>query len=277
MPAFIVPRGGAQGLRSCDTSQINQSSPQTVGLVAAVSGNLGTRNVVRPSSPLTGTTARRGVLAGGSALQFNAVGQGTEITLPESLKIAFPISVDAWVIPLGGTVSAYAGVFGSVHNNTASGPYFCYAICASNPSGKWSILTNSGGSWGGSPQTQLDSTAAWVTGQLTHVVGTFNANRKNLYVNGALDATNTTACASPTYSATSLLFAGNFTGVSRISNLLFLEGRVWNRELSASDVQQLYNPATRWDLYYVPGRRVFFDLGATPIGRTSRLSLMGVA
>lgn len=40
------------------------------------------------------------------------------------------------------------------------------------------------------------------------------------------------------------------------------DARVWNRRLSAAEIQALYDPATRWDLYWTPSSRTFFDIGA---------------
>ena len=37
---------------------------------------------------------------------------------------------------------------------------------------------------------------------------------------------------------------------------------MWSRAMSDIDIWALYDPATRWDLYWVPGRRVFVDVGA---------------
>ena len=43
------------------------------------------------------------------------------------------------------------------------------------------------------------------------------------------------------------------------------DARFYARCLTATEVWQLYDPVTRWDLYWVPGRRVFFDVGASGV------------
>lgn len=52
------------------------------------------------------------------------------------------------------------------------------------------------------------------------------------------------------------------TAGSRHLSAQYADTRFYSRTLSDADHWALYDPATRWDLYWVPGRRVFFDVGA---------------
>ncbi len=56
-------------------------------------------------------------------------------------------------------------------------------------------------------------------------------------------------------------------GQSIAVEALFADFRIYNRALTDNELWQLYDPRSRWDLYYVPGRRVFFDTGAAAASR----------
>lgn len=65
-------------------------------------------------------------------------------------------------------------------------------------------------------------------------------------------------------SGTTGLMGYTLTGGGRLVWAAASDFKLWNREFSANEHWALYDPATRWDLYWVPGRRVFFDVAAAP-------------
>lgn len=64
-----------------------------------------------------------------------------------------------------------------------------------------------------------------------------------------------------------LSFGRNASGGGTDSDLVFESFQVWDRTLTAGEIWQLYDPATRWDLYRVPSTRVFFDVGGAALRR----------
>lgn len=118
-----------------------------------------------------------------------------------------------------------------------------------------------------------------VTGVYHHVVAvTRSASSHTIYLNGVPYAgTGTGQSAVPTkLSIGRYLSAGGgfdpLTGA--IPDAFYCRGA-----LTQAQVWQLYDPATRWDLYQVPSRRVFFDVGGGPpvgVNRRRRV-LIGAA
>ena len=121
---------------------------------------------------------------------------------------------------------------------------------------------------------------AWGTGAgqagavgLYHVVWSWDANRTGsgghvLYLNGRQttlvevydpgDPTSIGAASSPL----------RFGAQSDATEALVGEWRhcaIYNRALTAAEAYALYDPATRWDLYWQPARRLWLDLGAAPV------------
>jgi hypothetical protein len=93
-----------------------------------------------------------------------------------------------------------------------------------------------------------------------------------LYVDGRQDGSNTSATTTMR-AVDELQFGGAFGGGSRDLPTLagaMSDARFYSRALNDAEVWSLYDPQTRWDLYYVPGRRVFVDLAAAPGGATVR-------
>lgn len=55
--------------------------------------------------------------------------------------------------------------------------------------------------------------------------------------------------------------AGSGAESRALTSGLFADFRCYNVALTPDALWSLYDPATRWDLYWVPSRRVFFDVG----------------
>jgi hypothetical protein len=104
-------------------------------------------------------------------------------------------------------------------------------------------------------------------------VATYDAGTATIYINGAQSATGsgTPGLASTT---TGSWFIGCSQGSADFWDGSILDVRVYNRVLSAAEARAMYDPATRWDLYWVPRRRVFFDVGAVGGGNRRRRVLL---
>lgn len=55
-------------------------------------------------------------------------------------------------------------------------------------------------------------------------------------------------------------------------NAAYSDFWLFKRPLTAQDMWSLWEPSSRWDLYWVPGRRAFFDFGAASTGRIFKLA-----
>lgn len=195
---------------------------------------------------------------GGVGLRFDAGGDKREVGTPTWLQISPPLTLALWLMPLG-TPQNNAGFFGVVHNNTDTAPASSYLWDYSGSVYRYNF--NSSGS-----QNLSDTTIAPTTGALTHLCATMTTGGGVKYVDGVSNGTfgGVTTIA---YGATTLLFAGDFTNVNRNSNSLFIDGRIWNRALSAGEVFDLY-AGNRWDLYWRPSTRTMFNIAAA--GRTTK-------
>lgn len=103
------------------------------------------------------------------------------------------------------------------------------------------------------------------------------SSSRQAFLDGRQDGTNTTA-RSPTGMDT--LFIGADAANANTADSRFRDLRVYDRALSDAELYALYDPRTRWDLYWQPGRKVYFVPaaagGATTINPTSgTLTLTG--
>ena len=150
--------------------------------------------------------------------------------------------VQETIVYSGGTFEAWL-YFDDVSSNrgfmTHSGaPSYVnfYMPGASQPKMRWEVIGSTS-----NPYTTILSNTNFTTGQWYHLVGTFDgASTTTLYVNGTQDVQQTTMSNQPT-TMTSPIILGEYAGYmdGRIG-----EARIYNRELSATEVSQNYN-ATR--------------------------------
>ena len=101
------------------------------------------------------------------------------------------------------------------------------------------------------------TTAASTTGEWWHGAAVFDsATQRAAWLNGGDKTSNTT---SKTPDAGSMAD----TGIARLgAGTSFLKGRMahvcfWNRALSDAEMYRLWDPPTRWELYYQPGLVVY--------------------
>jgi hypothetical protein len=242
------------GVKPC-VPILQRQHPHARGLMAlhAVAESGGAlQSIVGPAMSLLGTADR---VAGsyGTALRCDATGEGAGATLPAALKVAWPVTIACCVRYLGAT-SGNVGVYGATYNNADGSPYSAWSIYSGNAG--LAISWNQAGNYYSSVSA---ITAATIAGQNSVLVGVLTAATRTLYLNGIPIASVAADAASPNYSATSQLFAGNYTGISRNSNLLFSAGATWNRSLSATEVAALSTDwlSGRFGLFTPPQRTLF--------------------
>ncbi len=101
--------------------------------------------------------------------------------------------------------------------------------------------------------SEVDSTFQVGDGTWRHIVGTYDGTTARLYVDGKFNASVTTTAGTPQ----AALSWGKWQGGTRYLTGKIEEPRLYNRVLSAADVWSMYDPRTRWELRYVPGRRSY--------------------
>jgi hypothetical protein len=193
------------------------------------------------NTPTLGTT---GLLDGDSnpCVDFNGSNEYALGALHASLQGGSAVSLECWVnIDSAGNRCA-AGLFGSA---TEKGSW----INLSNPFAFY--MSNDG-----TAQHAATAVTATVTGTRYHIVGTYDGADSKIYVNGVLEATNST----PTGAIRTVVTANSFA-IGRLGalNSDFADGRidevaVYNRALSVSEIAAHYLMGTSGP--YTPGHKV---------------------
>lgn len=168
----------------------------------------------------------------GQAFSFN--GSNSRVTLGDVLNIDLPVTVSAWINT--NTISVDQGIFA---NDRSSGSYTGFWFQINNTG---TIGTNYGDNTGVSSGNRRSkhSSGTISAGSWHHVVGVIRAaTDMDIYIDG-VDAGGTysgTGGAMVNTTKTGLI--GDIGGVLRFNGLID-ETRVYNRSLSAFEVQQLY-------------------------------------
>jgi hypothetical protein len=196
-------------------------------------------DIMRPSRRLSGNSTAGGYvseLRGLSRMSIcGSTGVGDEVVADAALKLSHPISL-AMTVQFRGTPTSNAGVFGVAFDNADGNPYLSY--CFYTPTGTPALSVSAAdGSTFRSFETGV--TAASITTP-ERWLGVIHGAGVEIYRNGVNVLTTAVARSSPNYSATSLLFVGDYSGINRNSNCNVSDGTIWNRQLSASDARQDY-------------------------------------
>lgn len=275
MIGAITSRTRAQARRPPDGPVcLNTDSPQAVGLVAFW--------------PLHGRSAQAyRDYAGRGAFPLTEVG-----TMP-----VLPGPGEAWATSNTAVTTNYLTVTGlpATAAPFTVGLWF-YATSTTTDQALWSA-TDSGGNqlfivWAGlttaalsasvnanSSMVSATSGAVFAVNTWTHGCAVFaSSTSRAAYLNGGNKGTETTSrtptgidrCHLGTYEA-----GGSFNTPlnGRLSHVC-----VWNVAKSDQDVVEMYDPATRWELYYTLGKRVYFLPPAPPAvgGHVGAMMRMGV-
>lgn len=98
------------------------------------------------------------------------------------------------------------------------------------------------------------------------------------YINGMLDSTVTPASGSMAYPWSTTAGIGG-TSAGRTFGGFICDVRGYDTVLTDGQIWAMYNPSTRWELYYQPRRKVWFTSAAAPPAPTNQgatLPMMGV-
>lgn len=136
---------------------------------------------------------------------------------------------------------------------------------------QWTLGTDNGGTegptwrlWFSDGGTTISS-AATLVGRTRLITGTYDGATMRVYLDG-VQATSQARTGTLNSGSDPIGLCGTNNNVQG----WYADFRVWDRALSAAEVWALYDPATRWDLYWVPGRTLYFDAGAAPPGGTAK-------
>jgi hypothetical protein len=116
--------------------------------------------------------------------------------------------------------------------------------------------------------------ATFAAGQVFHLVGGFDGGGGQAWLDGV--SAGTAASAGTSNTAANIM---QMLGAAS-NDLTIFDVRVWNRKLTSPEVRSLYDPATRWDLYYskpVRRYRVAASGGTSITPPVGALSMAGVA
>lgn len=251
-----------------------------------VPGPWGARNfaAVNPLElAVSGTVSIAGNPQGGLAAQVTASNSGYRATTPDGLKLqAYSanggqgITLALWMRFLG-TPTDLATLGGVSYNSTVGSPYYVYAMdTGTTRVPRYHASTN-----GGLLTITGSTVATGVDTLLVLIVRNTSPISIVGYQNGVQVASGSGSVTLQQYDSTSQVAIGDFwTTVGRNPNMLGWDMGIWAEEFSAGKVAALYDPATRWDLYWQPSRRAYFQVGGagyTLTAGTGAFSLTGVA
>jgi hypothetical protein len=107
------------------------------------------------------------------------------------------------------------------------------------------------------------------------LVTTFNpipaGGTMEFFVNGVSQGTQTTGGDAPSNKVMTIGSDGGFDSRNRQWSGWISDVMIWNRDLSASDVWALYDPRSRWDLYWQPNTRAYSFMSAIAAGTAGYL------
>jgi hypothetical protein len=216
---------------------------------------------VRTTEPET-----RGHLHGGKCIYaespFNGYGYSLSSAVTSS---SAPLTMSGWFAPAG------TGTYYLMGLNTSGGNQVALRSRDSSGSVVFEAYFFEAGT------ATATGTKTIAVNEWAHATAVFvSSSERSIYTNGGNKVTNTTAKSALTLATTYLLSdpeTGNGT-FGRASDFCF-----WNRVLSDAEIYMLYDPPTRWDLYYPLGRvtYTFGEVGGGGGGNRRRRMLLGVA
>lgn len=184
---------------------------------------------------------------GGWPLTDFGVGWDTASTYTASISstplTAVPLTIACWAMPFG-TGNRVWGMVGRT-GTTWDGWYI------EIEGGVWKAATAAGSL----SYVKAADAASVVARTLYHIAAVYESDSsRKLYVNGRLVATNTSS-ATPS-NVNGIRIGAGFIGGANFDGITS-EARIYNRALSPAEVFALYDPQTRYDLYWELGRRAW--------------------
>jgi hypothetical protein len=192
----------------------------------------------------TGPTLSGSTLGGVSPVFINSA--STELSRTIGVVLTPPFSIAAWVNP------ASSNTGGCIYCNTNVGfdGWFFY-----NTSGAPTFQATNGS------DAKAFATTNYVQNDWNHVVGVeYSTSSRACFRNGANKGTDSTLMA-PVLGASTEEIAG-IHGNTNFWIGQIAEIRIYNRALTDAEVWALYDPRSRWDLYWQPNTRAYSFMSA---------------
>lgn len=253
---LLRPSRPARGDRPSGPVTLNRDSPLARGLSRLYPLNGDLRSIV-PTSPMpvhgdpaSTSIAFKGAAIGGLALDVSVLALDTT----EQIGNLVPSgngTIAWWAMPTD--LFSAGNLFMWGQNGSATPEFSCQRFSGTVYTGFTS------------PDTRVTFAAAstnWI--QYAWQLYTFtwvNGGTCRIYHNGrelanaasvtTSNPTGNLAFGSPSPPTTGSRYQGLFAHIG-----------IWNRELTAAEVWQLYEPSARWDMLWVPSSRTFFDVAA---------------
>lgn len=227
---------------------LNRDCPQAVGLVAwwPMGGASGPKLVVDEAgrSHLAGTASPMTLgPTGAPTCVFN--GSSDVLTAAAAPVTAMPLTLAGWATAgssslVGSILSLDAGLAAFASANF----YRLVVVGSASPK---QVRANQGLS---GSEVQATYGAGWVAGQEFHTAGVFTSTTSRaVYYNGALGTSDTTSLAAPTVSQATL-GRHSVTGSEQYWSGTLGEAGAWAVALPAHIIARLYDPGTRFELWY---------------------------
>lgn len=264
--AFIIPRLADPNTRPSGPIGINWDSPQAVGLLAwwPMMGDLtnyfnhGRFNLTADPSP---AIVGAGQPINGAAMQFN----GSAVYTSERVltSTGFPFSYTCWglsnVSGAGPRESCAVGT--SIYTSAFLRAWYNLSWGSNSGSSQISVLSKDGGG-----TSYARATVDFTVGRWHHAVGVWAANNsRRVYMDGANSAVNTDVRNFDS-SVNRQSIGGvyhNTTTIEQPFDGRITDVRIYGKALTAAEVRAIYDPETRWDLYWQPSRQTIFDIAAS--------------
>lgn len=252
MASTIVPGWSARNRRPHGPVVLNHDSPLSVGLRRWMTPSMnrlwnGDYGYERVTNVTVGTPTLTpwneggvGVLCAGSSVAIPSMSgvSGQDVTVRYVFTpITWPGAFTSWIDDAGRDWSTFIDTSGAI---SFAGNYWNFGSQTLTTGQRWDLVAAVSGA---------GSTITYMNGKQTGSRGVGLPNLTNQLELGTNPSTGGTN-----------------------ANQIFETMQVWNRTLSETEVLELYDPATRWQLYWTPSRRVYFDVVATaPAANTTKI------
>ena len=156
--------------------------------------------------------------------KMTANGHKAETTTPEIARVTLPFTVACVWRTLGANTNG-GGIFGITHNATDGAPYAVLTMSVNGTTG-WTAASNTAGAFYSMAPTGTLTYGEW------HVLCVqITANSRRAWFDTRLAYNTADTQSNPTYGATSLIYAGSYTGIDRNSNGEIAAGYIWKGEM----------------------------------------------
>jgi hypothetical protein len=258
-PTFGLPR-------------LNRDSPQAEGLVGWWPLSIGAGS----ARDFSGQISALGTLTGGAAWSASPLGGGIDFNTAGAFAdigdtgktVTYPITLIAYVINVGTALNC------SRFMNRSTDLLSLISSNASTTNLTYINFDGNGWQWSTGPTIIADGTPSL---EVITIYGTNNVDGWVVNLNtGAVDKQSETRTRTKTSASLDDLDLGNdeFLTSARYLRGTLVDVRIVERQYTDAEVQSLYDPATRWDLYAQEPRRSYIDIPAAP-GTTIEIPSIG--